>query len=410
MNNMIVPVMLKNNIELSVLYNYIELYKPDYIYLPSYYNQILKTNNNFVSKYSKFGYELIKTPYNEEFAIYKDLSILLTTSGSTGDSKFVRCSYTNIITNMNQIISYLNIDSSNVTISTMPMNYSFGLSIINSYITVGACLILTKYSVVQNDFWVLIDKYKVNSLSGVPYTFEILDKLNFFDKNSMPNIQIITQAGGKLASNLCYKIVEWSLKYNKKFIVMYGQTEASPRMSYLPYKYALDKLGSIGIPVPNGKFVLIDFFGKLVKQPNVIGEIVYYGKNVALGYANSGFDLIKADNFKGKLFTGDIGIFDNDHFYYILGRKNRFIKIFGNRVNLDHLEELIKLKSNYTELACIGNENNIKIYIDDKNRCEQIKNIAISITKFNQIVFSIYVIDGIPRNKSGKVLYNELGI
>ena len=150
------------------------------------------------------------------------------------------------------------------------------------------------------------------------------------------------QAGGKILSDLHQKFTEFAQREGKNFVVMYGQCEATARMSYLPSERARDKVGSMGIVIPGGKFSLIDVEGKEILEPETMGELVYEGENVTLGYAECADDLAKGDERYGRQETGDMAKRDGDGFYYIVGRKKRFLKIFGNRVNLDETERMIK--------------------------------------------------------------------
>lgn len=173
------------------------------------------------------------------------MALLLTTSGSTGSPKLVRQSYKNIAANTDSIIDYLELDASERSISTLPMNYTYGLSIINTHLKVGASLILTEYTLVQRDFWTLFAEYEATSFGGVPYTYEMLDKLQFF-RRKLPSLRTMTQAGGKLLPVLHKKFAEYADKEGKKFIVMYGQAEATARMGYLPAQKSLEKYGAMG--------------------------------------------------------------------------------------------------------------------------------------------------------------------
>jgi long-chain acyl-CoA synthetase len=187
---------------------------------------------------------------------------------------------------------------------------------------------------------------------------------------------------------------------------MYGQTEATARMSYLPHQYSLSKLGSMGIAIPGGEFSIIDDKGEKIEEPEIIGELVYKGKNVSLGYAECGDDLKKEDENKGVLYTGDIAKRDSDNFYYIVGRKKRFIKIYGNRVNLDETERL--LKNIIHDCACTGEDDHMLIYITDKTRTEEVRNYISLKTGINHTAFSVKYIAEIPKNSSGKTIYSKL--
>ena len=188
---------------------------------------------------------------------------------------------------------------------------------------------------------------------------------------------------------------------------MYGAAEATSRMGYLPPDKALEKKGSMGIAIPGGCFSLIDANGNKITEPMTTGELVYEGKNVTLGYAEKGEDLILADERKGRLETGDMAQFDADGFYYIVGRKKRFLKIYGNRVNLDEIDRLIKAEYNI-EVASSGVDDHMYIFVTDESIAESVRDYVINKTKLNPTAFKVLVIDEIPKNDAGKTLYKEL--
>jgi acyl-coenzyme A synthetase/AMP-(fatty) acid ligase len=307
--------------------------------------------------------------------------------------------------NAESIVNYLNLSFEDRPITSLPMHYSYGLSVINSHLISGATILLTDKSIAQKEFWNFARVQKASSMAGVPYTYEMLKRLRFF-RMSLPDMKVLTQAGGKLSSNLVQEYAENASITGKKFIVMYGQTEATARMSYLPFEYALEKSGSIGIAIPGGSFRLVDNDGTEITESNKDGELVYLGKNVCVGYADCKEDLIKGDENNGKLYTGDIARRDKDGYYYITGRKKRFIKIYGNRVNLDAAEQIIKEIT--TSCACVGVDDKMLIYITDTTKSEQCRNFISEKTGLNSKAFEVRVIDEIPKNTSGKVLYANL--
>ena len=193
----------------------------------------------------------------------------------------------------------------------------------------------------------------------------------------------------------------------KNFVVMYGAAEATSRMGYLPPERAVEKKGSMGIPIPGGTFRLVDADDREITEPHVTGELVYEGKNVTLGYAVCGEDLIKGDERGGVLKTGDMAQFDEDHFYYIVGHKKRFLKIYGNRVNLDEIDRMIKGQFNI-EVASDGVDDHMYIFVTDGNLSDEVREFVIAKTKLNLAAFKVIVIDEIPKNESGKTLYKEL--
>jgi len=341
---------------------------------------------------------------NFDHNLLPDLAVLLTTSGSTGSPKLVRQSYKNIVSNANSIADYLEIKEDDRAITTLPMYYTFGLSIIQSHLLKGACIIVTELTFMDKKFWNLLKDEKATTFGGVPYTYEMLKKLRF-SRMDLPSLRYLTQAGGKLSKELSKEFSEICEKKGIKFIVMYGQVEATARMSYLPHEFAIEKAGSIGIAIPGGEFKLIDDNEVEIIEDSVPGELVYYGDNVTLGYAVDYHDLSKGDENNGVLHTGDIAM-KQDGFYYITGRKKRFLKIFGNRVNLEEVEGI--LKSSGYDCACGGIDDLLKIYITDESKLEEVRNFISAKMVLNPVAFKSIKIDKIPRNESGKVLYSKL--
>ena len=403
MNNSIVPVMLNSHLETTLLENLLLTYQPVYIWLPKDQNEQFA---NMQVVYEAYDYVLVKTDYKQNYPLYNELGLLITTSGSTGSPKLVRQSYVNVLDNAQAIAEYLKLDKTERPITTLPMNYVYGLSIINSHFLVGATILLTDKGLMQKEFWTFFKELKATSFGGVPYTYEMLDKLRFYRMN-LPSLRTMTQAGGKLTPELHEKFANYAKQHGKDFVVMYGAAEATSRMGYLPPEKALDKIGSMGIPIPRGIYHLIDADGKEITEPRTTGELIYEGKNVTLGYAERGEDLILGDERHGRLETGDMAQFDEDGFYYIVGRKKRFLKIYGNRVNLDEVDRLIKGEF-AIEVASAGIDDHMYIFVTDEKTADPVREFIIDKTKLNPAAFQVIVIDEIPKNDSGKTLYKEL--
>ena len=398
-----VPVLISYRIDNIFFANLLEAYKPEYIYLPVEKSG-LKINCTNICSYG--SYTLLKTDYNIDYTFHDDLALLLTTSGSTGSPKLVRQSYKNINSNAESITQYLGITSADRPITTMPMSYSYGLSIINSHLLEGASIILTEATLMDRRFWEEIRNNNATTLGGVPYIYEMLKKLRF-ERMNLTSLKYITQAGGKLSQELSAEFTVICAEKGIKFYVMYGQTEATARMSYLPWEYARSKVGSMGIAIPGGGFWLEDDNGNIIEESDKPGELIYMGENVTLGYAESCLDLCKDDENRGVLHTGDVAKRDADGFYYIVGRKKRFLKMFGNRVSLDEVEQLIKAEG--YDCVCAGTDDNLKIYVTKPDENDKMKSFIAERTGINQAGFSFIYINKIPRNKLGKVQYSELG-
>lgn len=402
-NNGMVSVQLSSHLDDSLLQNLLATYQPAFIWTPK--EQAAQFADTEII-YSSFDYCLLKTGYEKEYPLFPELGLLITTSGSTGSPKFVRQSYTNLLDNATSIAEYLKLDSSERPITTLPMNYVYGLSIINSHYLVGATLLMTDKGLMQKEFWSFFKAEEATSFGGVPYTYEMLDKLRFY-RMKLPSLRTMTQAGGKITPELHEKFAAYAEEQGKQFVVMYGAAEATSRMGYLPPERAVEKKGSMGIPIPGGTFRLVDADDREITEPHVTGELVYEGKNVTLGYAVCGEDLIKGDERGGILKTGDMAQFDEDHFYYIVGRKKRFLKIYGNRVNLDEIDRMIKGQFNI-EVASDGVDDHMYIFVTDAKNADTVRDFVISKTKLNPAAFKVIVIDEIPKNESGKTLYKEL--
>ncbi len=404
LNGGVVPVLLNAHLERSLLEELLAAYEPKYLWVPA---EMADGFAGMESVYRVYGYSLLRTGYPTEYPLFPELGLLLTTSGSTGSPKFVRQSYANILANARSIVQYLELDETERPITTLPMNYTYGLSIINSHLLVGATLLVTDKGLMQREFWQFFREQGATSFGGVPYTYEMLERLRFF-RMDLPSLRTMTQAGGKLTPELHKKFAEYAGSKGKKFVVMYGQCEATARMGYLPADKAVERCGSMGIPIPGGTFRLVDADGGTVTEPHVTGELVYEGPNVTLGYAESGEDLIKGDERHGVLETGDMAQFDEDGYYYIVGRKKRFLKIYGNRVNLDEVDRLIKGHFEGLDCASAGVDDHLYLFVTDGSLADEVKDFIVVKTGLNQAAFKVIVIDEIPKNDAGKTLYKDL--
>jgi len=402
-NNGIVPLLLNSRMEEELLKNLLEAYEPSYLWVP---RDQAEQFHGMKEEYSAYNYVLLKTDYEKNYPLYSELGLLLTTSGSTGSRKLVRQSYVNVLDNAQAIVKYLELDASERPITTLPMNYTYGLSIINSHFLVGATLLMTEKTLMQKEFWTFFKEYEATSFGGVPYTYEMLDRLNFY-RMKLPSLCTMTQAGGKLQPELHGKLAKYAEGSGRKFVVMYGQCEATARMGYLPPERAAEKKGSMGIAIPGGCFHLIDENGNKITEAYTTGELIYEGKNVTLGYAECGEDLDKGDERHGILKTEDMAQFDDDGYYYIVGRKKRFLKIYGNRVSLDETERMIKGRFGI-ETAAAGVDDHIYIFVTAEKAADSVRDFVIGKTRLNPAAFKVIVIDEIPKNDSGKILYKEL--
>lgn len=398
----VIPIMIDAQSDATLLRILILEYKPDYIFSPTVKH--IQFENYLLCNHFR-NYTLFKNNKEIDFILNPELALLMSTSGTTGSPKLVRLSYQNLVSNASSISEYLNLGSAETAISTLPINYSFGLSIINSHLFAGGSIVITMESITQRKFWDLFKCFNVTSLSGVPYTFEILKKFRLLN-TELPSLKTLTQAGGKLSNELIEYFAQFSTNKGIRFFVMYGQTEGTARLSYLSPQFIFDKIGSIGKPIPNGEFQIIDENGKKIEQPGISGQLIYKGQNVMLGYAECKEDLTRGNVNNSRLETGDIAFFDENGFYFIVGRIKRFIKLFGNRVNLDELERLLFVRG--VESACTGIDNSLIIYILKPGDNTLVKEFITNKLGIHFSVIDIRIIDEIPKNAAGKTLYSKL--
>lgn len=404
MNKNIPQVLLDGSKDLELVQRLIAIYQPEYIWMPT--ARVSEIGGETIYTYQE--YSLQQMAYDESIAdksINSALQLCLTTSGSTGSPKLVRLSERNLESNAESIAQYLNITENERPITSLPMYYSYGMSVINSHLIKGATILLTDKAVMQREFWSFLKEQKATSIAGVPYTYEMLKRLRFF-RMDLPELKTMIQAGGKLNAAFVKEYVDFAEQNNKEFIVMYGQTEAAPRMSYLPFDKAVEKNASIGIAIPGGELSVIDGDGNTITTSDVDGELLYKGENVCLGYAESRADLQKGDENEGVLHTGDVARFDADGYFYITGRMKRFVKIWGNRTNLDATEQLVKAIT--PNCACGGVDDLITIFVTEDGLEDKIKALLVEKTGFNPRAFQVKKIDAIPVKTSGKIDYPQL--
>ena len=336
---------------------------------------------------------------------HPDLALLLSTSGSTGNPKLVRLSLRNVLSNAQAIASYLNIGPGDRPITSLPLHYTYGFSVLSSHLQVGATLLVTDRSIMEKPFWSFFSEAGATSLAGVPYTYQMLKRLGFLRLNP-GKLRTLTQAGGKLSDSLVREFAEFAASSGIDFYVMYGQTEATARMSYVPASRALEKAGSIGVAIQGGELFLVDPTGAEITATDVQGELGYRGPNVTMGYAEQRADLSKGDERQGSLLTGDLALRDADGYYYITGRLSRVAKLFGKRVSLDDLEQICL--GLVAEVACTGVEDCVTVWITDGQQQAALPGLLAERTAIHPSAYQVRVILSLPRTPAGKTDYQWL--
>lgn len=335
-----------------------------------------------------------------------DLAILLSTSGSTGAAKSIMLSENNLFSNAQSICQYLPMTNTDTGIASLPLSYSYGLSLLNTHLIIGACFILTTESLMSKAFWQLMNQHKVTSLAGVPFSYQMLKRLRI-ESMDLPALKYLTQAGGKLSADLVEHFHQITQSSGRSFYVMYGQTEASARIAYLPPQYLPEHSDCIGIAIPNGKLILRDInTNEVITATEVEGQLCYQGPNIMLGYAYSPSDLC-SQQVLTELKTGDMAEITSQGLIKITGRLNRILKIQGKRYSLDHLEQVL-LQHTGHHCYCFGEDDKLMLAIPNNLAIETIKQFCNQHYKLHPSLFSIIQLDTIPRLSNGKPDYQKL--
>jgi len=339
--------------------------------------------------------------------LHPDLGLMLSTSGSTGSPKLVRLSAANLASNAAAIADYLGIRPDDVAATTLPMHYCYGLSVINSHLAAGATLLLTDLSVVDTCFWDAVRRHGVTTLAGVPYTFDLLDRVGFVDMD-VPSLRSLTQAGGRLAPERVREYAALGRSRGWDLFVMYGQTEATARMAYLPPDLADVAPEAIGVPIPGGSFRLEPLPEvPLSQDPSEtacleVGELVYEGANVMLGYADTSADLALGREVQ-TLRTGDVARRRPDGLFEIIGRRNRFAKVFGLRVDLDQVEQVYAAGGHVVH--CVDGGDRLLFAVDVSAKpvdLAALTRLAKEHFGLPHRALDVLALDEVPRLPSGK--------
>ncbi|MCJ0890968.1 AMP-binding protein [Rhodococcus sp. ARC_M5] len=329
-----------------------------------------------------------------EHHLHPDLALLLSTSGSTGSPKLVRLSHRNVQSNAESIAEYLGIRATDRAVTTLPVHYCYGLSVVHSHLLRGAALILTDSSVTDPEFWTLVRTQRGTTFAGVPYTFDLLDRTGF-DELDLPELRYITQAGGKMPPDRVRKYAELGRRRGWDLFVMYGQTEATARMAYLPSDLAATHPHTIGRAIPGGSFRL----ESVDDSPSRTGELVYSGPNVMLGYAEGPDDLRLGDTLGGELHTGDLARLTDDGFYEVVGRRSRFAKVFGLRIDLQRVESAL---AQHGLTACCAGGTDELVVVMENGDIDAVRRTAAQTSGLPVAAVRVCLVDQVPRTPTGK--------
>jgi acyl-CoA synthetase (AMP-forming)/AMP-acid ligase II len=332
--------------------------------------------------------------------LHDDLALLLSTSGSTGSPKLVRLSHTNLVSNAATIADYLDIRETDRAATTLAMSYCYGLSVIHSHLLRGAGLILTDHSVIDDEFWALFRRHRGTSFAGVPYTFEMLERVGAptFD---LPHLRYITQAGGRMPPERVRRFAELGRRQGWDLFVMYGATEATARMAYLPPQLASSRPAAIGGPIRGGTFTIepCDAW-----DDDDVGELVYRGANVMMGYAHRPADLSLGKSVDA-LHTGDIARRGPDGLYEVIGRGSRFVKMYGLRIDLQRVEAAMRDEG--VTAFCADVDDHIAVVAAGHDE-DEVRRVAAAATGIPAGAVQAVTVTELPMLPSGKPDYQAV--
>ncbi len=379
------PILLAPNDHPEALAALVEAYDPD-----------------VVAGATASGPHLLERRLGSRHELHPELALLLTTSGSTGSPKLVRLSHDNLQSNAEAIAEYLGITDTDRALTTLPLHYCYGLSVVNSHLFSGASLVLTDLSVVDPCFWDLFGRAGATSLAAVPYTFELLERVGF-DTMTLPSLRRVTQAGGRLPPERVRHYSQLGRSRGWDFFVMYGQTEATARMAYLPPDLAAEYPHAVGRAIPGGSLALEPVPGH--PDPEV-GELVYAGPNVMLGYAEGPADLA-AGRVVERLRTGDLGRHTGAGLFEVVGRRTRFLKVFGRRIDLHDIEASLLAAGH--PVACTGTDERLVVAMErryaDATTEPDVRRVVGELRVMPDSRVQVLLLDTLPRMTSGKPDY-----
>jgi acyl-coenzyme A synthetase/AMP-(fatty) acid ligase len=332
--------------------------------------------------------------------LHDDLALLLSTSGSTGSPKLVRLSRTNLLSNAAAIAEYLEIRETDRAATTLPMSYSYGLSVIHSHLLQGAGLILTDHSVVDDAFWELFRRHRGTALAGVPYTFELLERVGP-EALDLPHLRYVTQAGGPMPPERVRRFADFGRRLGWDLFVMYGSTEATARMAYLSPQLASSHPGAIGRPIPGGSFSIEPRDGW---DDDEVGELVYRGPNVMMGHAHQPADLALGKTVDA-LHTGDIARRGHDGLYEVIGRSSRFVKMYGLRIDLQHVEATLSDRG--VTAFCTDVDDRLAVAVTDHDEAE-VRRFAAAAAGVPASAVQAVTVTELPMLPSGKPDYQAV--
>jgi acyl-CoA synthetase (AMP-forming)/AMP-acid ligase II len=399
-------VMLNPELDAGLKSRLIALFRPDFIIAPiSHPPEGIRPNGPeySIAASPHASQLLLRSQEPQPYPIHPDLTLLISTSGSTGSPKLVRLSRRNLESNARQINQAVRITERDRAMITAPIFNGYGQSVVHTHLLSGGSFVLTRERVFTRKFWDFVSDSECNSIGGTPYFYQLLDRLDV-DSPAATRLTKFVQTGGRLPEYLARKFHFAAAKRGGVLHLMYGQAEATARITGLAPELLPEAARSVGRVLPGGRlWVESDGAGR---GPMEEGELIYEGPNVMMGYATHPSDLQQGELPGGKLATGDLGYQDDQGLFYITGRKTRFVKLFGWRVSLDEVEELL---APLGAVAAVNEQDRIIVYTEQRSAAfaEAVQQLSMRL-RVHPSGFDIRATQSIPRLANGKIDYRSL--
>lgn len=369
---------------------------------------IIIVNEAFYADSEGLGHDVL----NSVDLLSSDLAMLIYTSGTTGQPKGIMLSHDNLSANADSITEYLHLTSEDRIMVVLPFFYSYGTSLLTTHVKVGGTLVIDNRFVIPNEVLSTMAKEEVTGFAGVPSHYAILLRRSSLREFQFPKLRYVTQAGGGLPPAMIKEFL--SILPKIKFYVMYGQTEATARLSYLEPDFLLEKIGSIGKAIPGVDLDVLNEQGRQV-HPGEIGEIVARGRNIMAGYWNDMEETALVLKKEG-LYTGDLARVDEDGFIYLVSRKKDIIKSGANRISPLEIEDVVCQLDGVIECAAVGVPDEIageaiKLFAvvqDIKITEKDIMNFCNANMAQYKIPKEIKFVSGLPKTSLGKIKRQDL--
>lgn len=387
-----VPLLLAEDIDRKLLDNLISIYQPQYIYCGRAYEM-----EGCCIEAIKFKEHKLIRLNKKNYYIHPDIALLLSTSGTTGSAKLVKLSYAALYNSAEQVCLRMNIEIGQKGLSPLSMSYVYGLTFCIWHWHCGATLLVTDKPVFSKEFSEFYLAEKANHFAGTPYTYQMLQRIHFWDYEKLECLRWAMSAGMQMTER---DQIEMVSLMKDKFWIMYGQTECTNYIAGTNFDVNHIRLNTVG-KLLEGSEAVID---------HETCELTVKSKNVSMGYANNIAQLADGDVNQGVMRTGDVAAIDDDGYIYLQGRLTRYVKILGKRISLDDVEKYLMDCIFGIEFACTGTDGHISVFCTEQSEDihKEVFNILDRNMKIPKKFVSCSYLEKIPRNSSGKIAYARL--